>query len=54
MNADVYILRVQGPNFEFLEKDPGSAPFLKGVFAYNYSALASLGLSASALSGLWG
>ena len=31
---------------------PGSAPYLKGIFAFNYSALASLGLSASALSGM--
>ncbi|KAL4434219.1 hypothetical protein ABPG75_000660 [Micractinium tetrahymenae] len=40
-----------GPSFEFLEKAPGSTPYLSGLFAYNYSALASLGLSASALSG---
>ena len=33
------------------EKTPGCAPYLKGVFAFNYSALASMGLSASALSG---
>lgn len=31
---------------------PGSAPYLSGLFAYNYSALVSLGLSASALSGV--
>jgi hypothetical protein len=31
---------------------PGSAPYLSGIFAFNYSALASLGLSASALSGM--
>ena len=41
----------QGPSFEFLEKHPGAAPYVTGIFAYNYSALASLGLSASALSG---
>jgi len=41
-----------GEFFEFLEKVPGSAPYLKGIFAFNYSALASLGLSASALSGM--
>lgn len=33
-------------------QEPGSAPWLKGIFAYNYSALPSLGLSASALSGM--
>lgn len=42
---------LQGPNFEFLEKEPGSAPYLAGLYAFNYSALASQGLSASALSG---
>lgn len=43
---------LKGPSFEFNEKVPGSAPYLKGLYAYNYSALVSLGLSASALSGL--
>lgn len=42
----------QGPSFEFTERAPGAAPFLAGIHAFNYSALASLGLSASALSGL--
>lgn len=41
----------QGPCFEFQEKATGAAPYLAGLFAFNYSALASLGLSASALSG---
>jgi hypothetical protein len=31
---------------------PGAAPWLRGLFAYNYSALPSLGLSGSALSGM--
>lgn len=31
---------------------PGTAPWLCGLFAYNYSALPSLGLSGSALSGM--
>ncbi len=41
-----------GPAFELLPIDPADAPLLHGLFAFNYSALASLGLSASALSGL--
>ncbi|KAG2497447.1 hypothetical protein HYH03_004603 [Edaphochlamys debaryana] len=41
-----------GPGFEFTPKEPGTADYLRGIFAYNYSALVSLGLSASALSGM--
>lgn len=41
-----------GPAFQFLPRDPQDAPMLHGLFAFNYSALASIGLSASALSGL--
>ncbi|EFN57595.1 hypothetical protein CHLNCDRAFT_21314 [Chlorella variabilis] len=40
-----------GPSFEFREKQPGAAPYLSGIYAFNYSALVSMGLSASALSG---
>jgi cation diffusion facilitator CzcD-associated flavoprotein CzcO len=41
-----------GTGFEFLARDPADAEALHGLFAFNYSALISLGLSASALSGL--
>ncbi|MGF7156397.1 FAD/NAD(P)-binding protein [Novosphingobium gossypii] len=41
-----------GPAFEFLPKDGVDGAPLHGLFAFNYSALVSLGLSASALSGL--
>jgi hypothetical protein len=41
-----------GPGFEFLPRTPTDAGALHGLFAFNYSALVSLGLSASALSGL--
>lgn len=42
-----------GPCFEYQPKKADEhAPHLSGIFAYNYSALASLGLSASALSGM--
>jgi len=40
-----------GPAFELLPRDPADTS-LHGLFAFNYSALISLGLSASALSGL--
>ncbi|CAN5360178.1 FAD-dependent urate hydroxylase HpyO [soil metagenome] len=41
-----------GPAFEFLPRAPEDAAALHGLFAFNYSALVSLGLSAAALSGL--
>ncbi|CAN5230264.1 FAD-dependent urate hydroxylase HpyO [soil metagenome] len=41
-----------GPGFEFLPSSPADAEALHGLFAFNYSALISLGLSAAALSGL--
>jgi cation diffusion facilitator CzcD-associated flavoprotein CzcO len=41
-----------GTGFELLPRDPADAPKLHGLFAFNYAALVSLGLSASALSGL--
>ncbi|CAM8672717.1 FAD-dependent urate hydroxylase [Sphingobium sp. AntQ-1] len=41
-----------GPGFQLLPRDEAGAAALHGLFAFNYSALISLGLSASALSGL--
>jgi OHCU decarboxylase len=41
-----------GPGFEFQGKTPVGSVKLYGLFAFNYSALASLGLSAAALSGM--
>ena len=41
-----------GPGFELLPRDPADAAALHGLFAFNYSALISHGLSAAALSGL--
>jgi cation diffusion facilitator CzcD-associated flavoprotein CzcO len=41
-----------GRGFELTGKDEQAARRLKGLFLFNYSALASMGLSASALSGL--
>ena len=41
-----------GPGFELTPRGADDADALHGLFAFNYSALISLGLSASALSGL--
>ena len=41
-----------GRGFEFQGRTPEGAARVRGLFAFNYSALASLGLSASALSGM--
>jgi cation diffusion facilitator CzcD-associated flavoprotein CzcO len=41
-----------GPSFEFMPRENGGAAALHGLFAFNYSALVSHGLSAAALSGL--
>lgn len=41
-----------GPGFELLPRAEADAARLHGLFAFNYSALISLGLSAAALSGL--
>ena len=40
-----------GPGFEFQGRTPAGSARLYGLFAFNYSALARLGLSAAALSG---
>ena len=41
-----------GSGFEYQPRSPAAAERISGLYAFNYSALASLGLSASALSGL--
>jgi FAD-dependent urate hydroxylase len=41
-----------GPHFELTERVPGTAPYLDRIFLFNYGALASLGLSGSAISGM--
>ena len=41
-----------GAGFEFTAKDPADAEAIYGLYSFNYSALVSLGLSASAISGL--
>lgn len=41
-----------GPHFELQGRTPAADRLLHGLFVFNYSALASLGLSAASLSGL--
>lgn len=41
-----------GDGFDLLPRDDADAAMLHGLFAFNYSALVSVGLSAAALSGL--
>jgi cation diffusion facilitator CzcD-associated flavoprotein CzcO len=41
-----------GPGFSFLSRDEEGKKLLHGVYAFNYSAMISCGLSASALSGM--
>jgi cation diffusion facilitator CzcD-associated flavoprotein CzcO len=48
LNAHPYL----GKAFQFTAREPVDDAALHGLFAFNYSALISLGLSASALSGL--
>lgn len=51
-NATVDAHPYLGPGFELLPRPGTDADALHGLFAFNYSALISFGLSASALSGL--
>lgn len=41
-----------GPGFSFMSRDEAGKKLLHGLFAYNYSAMVSCGLSAAALSGM--
>ena len=41
-----------GPAFEFTEREPGSAPFLRNIHNFTFGALPSLGLSAAAVTGM--
>lgn len=51
-NADVDAMPYLGPGFQLTGKDEAASQRVAGLFMFNYSALASLGMSASALSGL--
>lgn len=41
-----------GPHFEFLEAEPGTAPFLKNIYCFNYGAFLSHGLLSSEIPGI--
>lgn len=51
-NASIDNHPYMGSGFQYVGRDHDSANQLYGLYAFNYSALISLGLSASALSGL--
>ena len=40
-----------GKSYEFLEKLPGAAPWLSRIFAFNFSAMASMGPVSTGISG---
>lgn len=41
-----------GPHFQFLEKTPGEAPYLRHIYCFNYGALLSHGLVSSSIDAL--
>ena len=40
-----------GPDFQFLERRPGAAPYLKNLFCFSYAAMASHGGQCTSISG---
>lgn len=41
-----------GPSFEFTEREPGSAPYLRYLHNYTFGCLASLGFGGASISGM--
>jgi cation diffusion facilitator CzcD-associated flavoprotein CzcO len=41
-----------GPHFEFTERDPGTAPYLRYLFNYTFGGLLSLGFGGASISGM--
>jgi hypothetical protein len=41
-----------GPGFEFTEKTPGEAPYLKHLYCYSFGAWLSLGFGGASISGM--
>jgi FAD-dependent urate hydroxylase len=41
-----------GPSYEFLEKIPGTAPFLRNIHNFTFGAMPSLGISGSSITGM--
>lgn len=46
-NAKFAYFPYLGPSFEFLEKEPGQAPYLKHLYCFNYASLMSHGMLCS-------
>jgi len=42
---------ISGTHFEFLEKVPSTAPFLAHIYAFNFSAMVSMGLVSTSITG---
>jgi cation diffusion facilitator CzcD-associated flavoprotein CzcO len=40
-----------GDHYELLEREPGAAPFLKHIYAFNFSAIISMGPHSTSISG---
>jgi xanthine/CO dehydrogenase XdhC/CoxF family maturation factor/cation diffusion facilitator CzcD-associated flavoprotein CzcO len=51
-NADLLRHPYLGPHFEFSERTPGSAPYLKYLYNYTFGCLLSLGFGGASISGL--
>ena len=41
-----------GPSFEFMEREPGTAPFLSRLHNFTFGAMPSLGLTGAAIIGM--
>jgi len=41
-----------GPHFEFAERDPGTAPYLRHLYNYTFGCLLSLGFGGASISGM--
>lgn len=41
-----------GPGFQFTEKNPGAAPFLKNLYCFTFGGLVSLGFGGASISGM--
>ena len=41
-----------GPGFEFTERDPGAAPYIRTLHNYTFGCLLSLGFGGASISGM--
>lgn len=51
-NVDLSHHPYLGPHFEFVEKVPGTAPWLSSIFNYTFGCLPSLGFGGASISGM--